>query len=142
MGKCARLDKWWKKTLPTKKKHGIFELVQLKVHETTTKFFRGSYAVLFLWEVGNKNTKSTTLLKDLETLKKFRIWAKILKTERLKLKSSVKNTKFLFKNYSKISKFEKKHLDQESRKKQWKKCLNMNFERILSHLFLVQLREY
>ena len=49
------------KKLCPQKKHGIFELVQLSVHETTTEIFRGSHAVLFLWEVGNKNTKSTTL---------------------------------------------------------------------------------
>ena len=84
-----------KKNFAHKKKHGIFELVHHSVHETTTEIFRGSYAVLFLWEVGNKNTKSTTLLKDLETLKTFFVRAKILKAERFKLKNSVKNTKFI-----------------------------------------------
>ena len=61
------------KKLCPQKKHGIFELVQFSVHETTTEIFRGSHVVLFLWELGNKNTKSTTLLKDLETFKKFRV---------------------------------------------------------------------
>ena len=40
------------KKLCPQKKHGIFELVQLSAHETTTEIFRGSHAVLFLWEVG------------------------------------------------------------------------------------------